>query len=973
MKNVRTPKPLAKAFLLVFVAGVSSAVAQENEEEEISELEAFEVYGTAQMEASEFKRDSDVIGSFLGTDAIGDLPDDTLGEALTRLAGVNVVGGSEVTIRGVEGKLNAVRLDGVDFAQADTGWDPGAVTRNFDVSQVPAEIVKSVEVIKTVLADQDADAVGGIVNVRTHNSFDSSNPTTSYKVEGRYRELGDQGGYGISIRHTNPVSDNFGFSVNLSYRDEDFLRNLVEYRQAQGPEDLPAGTIPEQEQVDLRNEVRNDKRFNFTGSFDYRFNESSFISFKPFYSKRDESRFRNRFRLRDLDEREGNSREFSGSEDVWWFEDENGNPLGDWVDFDGDGVLGSAGDNFVPLGAIADADGDIEDEDDVVITPRKQSADFRLERRYLDSQTERETIGLSVLGEAAFDRYSLSYKLAYNESTTERSIVETTFNQGSSNTDFQRFRYDASDPYRVLVESFVVTQDEGHIPVEPRIDTFQAHDRIRLGNYRLGTDDVKVQQFVGQVDLTISNILGDWDLKTGLKQRTLSRDAEAAPVDYSVSGDANVQFSTFESEFQNNMPIFDDFWSYTGPTISSNALAQDLFESNRSDFSRNLGDEYVRAAAGFSESDESITAAYVQTRGAVGPVLLIGGVRVEHTESDITWKASSLPALEGATVLQDITDSTDYTNWLPSALAIYRFGQKEEFVIRGGFSTTLARPDWFDQIPYDTDVINFALEQAGDDSTGINLLGNPGLVEQRSTNFDLSFEWYYTDSSNVSIALFRKDLEDFLMNATVERTVPTIDPDTGQQEVDPDTGELEFRDVRSTFVVNGAEREIEGLELSWVQDFDFMPSPLDGLSVIASYTYTTGKEVEPIFADPEAVLAGDFTPSGFREGSRLQGQPENIINLQLLYEVGPLNLRVAYLNIDEIKRETFDVDFPTLEGPQELLDASLQYRINSMFRLFVDVKNITEEDSLRYQGNQLFPESWRESGRQWVFGLRGSF
>jgi TonB-dependent receptor len=954
--------------------GSGLAIGQENEEEQpVFDLEEFEVYGTAQIAASEMKKGSDVIGSFLGTDAIGDLPDDTLGDALTRLAGVNVVGGSEVSIRGVEGKLNSVRIDGVDFATAETSWDPGATSRNFDVSAVPAEVVKSVEVIKSVLADQDGDAVGGIVNVITHNSFDANRLKTKYKVEGRFRELGDQEGYGLSIRQTNPVSDDFGYSLNFSFRDEDYWDNDVEYRQAQGPEDLPEGVIPEQEQVDVRHTVRNQKRYNFTGSFDYRFNENSFISIKPFYSLREQTRFRNRTRLRDLDEREGNSRDFSGSEDVWWFEDENGNPLGEWIDFDDDGVLGSAGDNFVPLGAVADEDGDISNEDDVVITPRKQSADFRLQRRFLDSEIEYETAGLSFLGETTGDRYLLSYKLAFNRSTKKADLTEATFYQGSSLTDFQRFRYDASDPYRVSVESFVVTQDEGHIPVEPRVDTFQAHDRLPLYYYREGTDDVTVDQLIAQADLVLVDVLGSWDLKTGIKIRNVNRDSEAAPVDYDAQGDAQIPFADMESVFNGPMPSFGGFWSNTGPTIRSIDIVRDLFAANPDSFVQNLGNEYVNAAAGFSDSEEMISAAYAQARGAVGPVQVIAGVRVERTDSDVTWKASRLPALEGVSGLEDVTDSKSYTNYLPSILGVYRFGKQDEFVVRAAYTTTLARPDWTDQVPYDTEVVNFALEQAGDGATDANLLGNPNLVEQTADNFDLSFEWYYSDSSNLSIAIFRKEMENFLMDTTIERTLPRIDPETGEPEIDPDTGEVETRISRSTFVVNSAEREIDGLELSWAQSFDFLPNPLDGFKVVASYTYTSGKEIEPIFDDPEAVLAGDYTPSGFRTGSRLQGQPENIINLQVIYEKGPMNVRLAYLNIDEIKRETFDVAFPTFEGTTEIFDLSIQYLIGDDLRLFADVKNLTEESTQRYQGNNLFPERWSEAKRQWVVGIRGSF
>lgn len=956
----------------ILLAGTCPVIGQEAEEEVI-ELEKFEVYGSAQMAASDLKKSSEFIGSFLGTDAIGDLPDDTLGDALTRLAGVNVVGDSEVSIRGVEGKLNSVRIDGVDFAQAETSYDPGAIGRNFDVSAIPAEIVKSVEVIKSVLADQDADAVGGIVNVRTHNSFDTKRRKTKYKVEGRSQELGNQKGYGFSIQHTDPVSDDFGYNVTFGYRNEDRWSNRVEYRQAQSPDELPAGVIPEQERVDARNTIRNDKRLNFTSSFDYRFNENSYISVKPFYSLRKQERFRNRVRLRDLDEREGNSRPFSGSEGVWWFEDESGNPLGNWIDLDGDGILGSEGDNFVPLGAIADVNGVITDDSGVVITPRKQSADLRLQRRFLDSDIEYETTGLSIIGETSADRFSLSYKLAYNESTKKVSLNEATFSQGSSLTDFQRFRYDASDPYRVFVESFVVTQDEGHIAVEPRIDTFRAHDRLSLSNFREAAEDVSVEQLVGQTDFTVADLFGDWDLKTGLKVRKVTRDAEAAPVDFMAQGAARIPFTAMQEVFGRDMPIFDDLWSYTGPTLKSTAPVTELFNSNQGDFVQNLGDEFVRAAAGFSSSDETIAAGYVQARGYIGPVQLIAGVRIERTFSDVTWKASRLPALQGIDPLEDITASKNYTNYFPSLLGVYRFGERDEFVVRAAYTTTVARPDWVDQVPYDTDVINFALEQAGNSSTDVNLIGNPNLQEQTADNFDISLEWYYGKSSNISIAFFRKEMENFLMDTTVERTLPRIDPQTGLPEIDPDTGEVETRIQRSTFVINSAEREINGIEIALVQSFDFMPSPLNGFTSIFSYTYTSGKEIEPIFADPEAVLNGDLTPSGFREGSRLQGQPQNIVNLQLIYEKGPLNLRLAYLYIDEIKRETFDVAFPTLEGAMETFDLSIQYELNNKLRLFADIKNLTEEGSRRYQGNEFFPESWSEGKRQWVVGVRGSF
>jgi outer membrane receptor for ferrienterochelin and colicin len=91
--------------------------------EAVFELEAYNVYAAATESAIVKKRESDTVGSYLGADSLADLPDDDLGEALSRLAGVNVVGGggtseANVTIRGAEGQYNTIRINGALQANA---------------------------------------------------------------------------------------------------------------------------------------------------------------------------------------------------------------------------------------------------------------------------------------------------------------------------------------------------------------------------------------------------------------------------------------------------------------------------------------------------------------------------------------------------------------------------------------------------------------------------------------------------------------------------------------------------------------------------------------------------------------------------------------------------------------------------------------------------------------------------------------
>ena len=165
---------LASLLAIGIASAQNSDPSADESDEDVIEMEVFQVYTSSQNLALAAKRQNDRVGSFLSADALGVLPDDDLGDALSRLAGVNVVG-SQVVIRGAEGKLNNIQVDGLSPSNVsqDTGLSFGeADTRAFEVDQIPTELVESVEVIKSVTADLDGDAVGGIVNVNTANAFD---------------------------------------------------------------------------------------------------------------------------------------------------------------------------------------------------------------------------------------------------------------------------------------------------------------------------------------------------------------------------------------------------------------------------------------------------------------------------------------------------------------------------------------------------------------------------------------------------------------------------------------------------------------------------------------------------------------------------------------------------------------------------------------------------------------------------------
>jgi len=103
-------------------------------------------------------------------DGIGQLPDNNAAEALARLPGVSVERdqgeGRFIRVRGLGPDYNTVTINGaVAPASQSSKRAPG-------LDLVPAGLIRSLEVNKTLTPDQDANSLGGTVTVRTLSAFD---------------------------------------------------------------------------------------------------------------------------------------------------------------------------------------------------------------------------------------------------------------------------------------------------------------------------------------------------------------------------------------------------------------------------------------------------------------------------------------------------------------------------------------------------------------------------------------------------------------------------------------------------------------------------------------------------------------------------------------------------------------------------------------------------------------------------------
>jgi TonB-dependent receptor len=113
-----------------------------------------------QLQAINQQLTSNTIINVVSAEKIHQLPDDNAATALSRLPGVSLMNGDQVVIRGVQAKLNQILLNGIELPSTDMN------TRATNLGFISSNLLSGIEVIKAITPDMDANALGGVVNLR---------------------------------------------------------------------------------------------------------------------------------------------------------------------------------------------------------------------------------------------------------------------------------------------------------------------------------------------------------------------------------------------------------------------------------------------------------------------------------------------------------------------------------------------------------------------------------------------------------------------------------------------------------------------------------------------------------------------------------------------------------------------------------------------------------------------------------------
>jgi TonB-dependent receptor len=152
-----------------------------------SSVEQVDVYAGregGEVEAINRTFTADNIINVLPADVITSLPNANVADAIGRLASVTLERdegeGKYVQIRGTEPRLTNTTVDGVNLASAET-------VRQVKLDIIPADLVESVQINKTLQANMEGDGIGGSVDLRTKSASDE--PTIYLDSTGGYTPI----------------------------------------------------------------------------------------------------------------------------------------------------------------------------------------------------------------------------------------------------------------------------------------------------------------------------------------------------------------------------------------------------------------------------------------------------------------------------------------------------------------------------------------------------------------------------------------------------------------------------------------------------------------------------------------------------------------------------------------------------------------------------------------------------------------
>ncbi len=886
---------------------------------DIYTLSKFVVSGEREgnAQAITLQRNSTGIKSIVSADAFGGLAGNPADLAM-RLPGVEgeSVGGDYryLRIRGMSQNLSTITQDGNRIADAGSA----GATREFQFQTVGADSIERMEVVKSPTPDMDGDSIGGAVNLVSKSAFDSS---PERRIRGsigaiwRVTEPRDKARPNYSLSYSEVFGGKLGVAINLAYRPHgSILDGNMAFAHEQKPltdQTGPAYTYSAQVQ-DFRN-VRT----------------RSGAGVKLDYKLDDRIRFFANWQYNKHIEHQNDTTAVVSTGQAVATRDAAGNFTGTG------GIIPGYTEQITDVRAVASSQ----------ITIQGGNA-FK----------EGETSTITVGGVHRYKNLNIDYDVYTSKSKANyagnNSLIYTLKNIG--------FRIDKADP-----EYPTITQTAGPDWLNFANYTDNSYTSSRMAGWDeyAGAQINSKKQFETVVPTYIKAGYRYRDQIRNLRNTTIRTvyvgpDGVMGPNPATgINDDDLKQFGLYNRPFPDTK--LKKYPNFPFPMKQAAGTDYDILTRDPKLFRENIPADVQGELTGNQNFDEKIKAYYVMGNVELGKFSVTGGVRVETTETEgegalqlITPAEKARRAAWVGVVTDDETRrrnveeygrrqtrTGDYRTVLPGLH--FKYTPVPSLVTRLSYATNIGRPGIGQLIPRTT--VNF-------DNQSVSS-SNPSLRPQTANNFDLSAEYYFEPAGQFAVGVFLKEIKNFIY--TVAGQTITSGPDNG---FDGDYAGYSY-----TTQQNGGFAKVKGIEVSYSQQFTFLPGFWNGFGAYANFTRM---QAEGNYGSGSAIaLAPNPKVAGFNPfvGNLGISYIKNRVSLRASY-----NYRGRYLtgyNANESRA--------TYLSARPVIDIKTLFHVSKHYDVYLDVVNVTTTPDRRTEVGYGRVAGLSTMYPQFFFGING--
>jgi iron complex outermembrane receptor protein len=772
--------------------------------------------------AQAIKRNSDQqVDSIVASD-IGKLPDVAISDTAARIPGVQVdrSGGeaSRVLVRGLP-----------DFTTTYNGREIfTAEARSVALQDFPAGAISALEVFKTTTADLVEGGLAGEVNVRSRKPFDFDGLEVAGSAWGQYekrsKDWNPNGNLLVSDRWQTGIGE-VGALINFSYTSLDYLdstRSNTDF--IANPTVAPANTalrFPDIQRIDYGEGKRS--RPSLNGALQWRPRPGL-----EFYAEALWQGFRN-----EVSDRETEVPLYGGASY--------------------NNVVTQAGSNLA--------------NSFTVVNPNRP--DGFQGATYGKTDTYQYAVGGKWDGGKAHLSFDVArtatkyldsvYSLDMAYASPQTVTVNTGLAGQNVGPTFALSNANPNDPNNYIFRGFFDRQ------LVARGEDWQA--RVD-GNYETGLS------FLPKIEAGFRYVDRDAHFEDG--SRYVNKEGDRIPY-----SSLPLDFEQSESGFpSDDLSPIRGYYTATYDSLRNNIAALRQFVGFPD------GTPPPDPLATYTSNEKSY-AGYGQLRYQVGSdtgirVDGVVGVRYVHTDFTIDGTSVAQATGGGPNIYTPVSTTQGYDDWLPNASARIRFTDKLQ--LRLSATKTRTRPGFasFDPAinagsPPGCEFITPAgggatvLVPASQNPNAASCVrfasgGNAALQPTKSNNYDASLEYYFSRTGQAAVAVFRRDLNGFLLNSTSDTT--------------DENGYI----LRVTAPYNSGSGRIQGVEALFTTflDFDALPGWMHSFGIDSNVTYLDAKTGQ--IADGTTNLSQRVIP----------GVSNWAYNVAGIYEHGGLSTRLSW-------------------------------------------------------------------------------